>query len=69
MSNIDNVKNKRPQLVNEDKTLLHMRYDYIKLNENIKNNKTLCEHCGGTGNELYSMYRKCSKCNGLGYIN
>lgn len=25
-----------------------------------------CERCGGTGNELYSMYRRCSDCNGMG---
>ena len=27
---------------------------------------TLCGHCNGTGNELYSMYRACSECGGSG---
>jgi hypothetical protein len=27
---------------------------------------TLCEWCGGTGNELYAMYRVCPKCGGDG---
>ena len=35
-------------------------------NDNIKAGKPLCGHCVGTGNELYSMYRKCPKCNGTG---
>jgi len=26
----------------------------------------LCEHCEGTGNELYWMYRSCSECGGSG---
>ena len=26
----------------------------------------ICDRCGGTGNELYSMYRKCSQCDGVG---
>ncbi len=28
----------------------------------------LCEWCGGTGNELYAMYRTCPKCGGDGVI-
>lgn len=28
----------------------------------------LCERCGGTGNELYSMFRKCSQCDGVGTL-
>ena len=27
---------------------------------------TLCGHCNGTGNELYSMYRACPECGGDG---
>jgi hypothetical protein len=27
---------------------------------------TLCKHCEGTGNELYSMYRRCPVCGGDG---
>ena len=41
----------------------HMRMDYEQRNNNILSGKKLCKHCGGTGNELYSMYRKCPKCN------
>lgn len=26
----------------------------------------ICQHCGGTGNELYSMYRTCIACGGSG---
>lgn len=26
----------------------------------------LCDHCGGTGNELLFMYRECPKCAGTG---
>jgi DnaJ-class molecular chaperone len=25
-----------------------------------------CENCDGTGNQLYSMYQKCSECGGSG---
>ena len=28
----------------------------------------LCKWCGGTGNELYSMYRQCPKCGGRGTL-
>lgn len=28
----------------------------------------LCEHCNGTGNELYAMYRACPKCGGSGHV-
>ncbi len=28
----------------------------------------LCDHCEGTGNEFYSMYRACPKCGGGGMI-
>ena len=45
----------------------HMRMDYHRRNGNIKAGRELCEHCGGTGNEFYSMYKKCSNCNGKGY--
>lgn len=26
----------------------------------------LCGRCDGTGNELYSMYRQCAECGGVG---
>lgn len=41
-------------------------HDYIRLDDNKRLNKPLCDHCEGTGNELLSMYRKCPKCNGTG---
>lgn len=44
----------------------HMRVDYVKRNGNVEKGKTLCPRCDGTGNELFSMYRRCSKCNGTG---
>ncbi len=25
-----------------------------------------CDRCGGTGNQLYSMYQQCEKCKGTG---
>ena len=28
----------------------------------------MCERCGGTGNEFYSMYRECSDCGGVGVV-
>lgn len=28
----------------------------------------VCGRCGGTGNELYSMYRECEECKGLGTV-
>lgn len=34
---------------------------------NAKAGWTLCQHCNGTGNELYSMYRACPECGGSGH--
>ena len=45
----------------------HMQGDYVKRNNNVKQGKLLCNRCDGTGNELFSMYKKCSECNGEGY--
>lgn len=42
---------------------LHMQGDYRQRNENIKAGHTLCEECGGTGNELLSMFRACPVCD------
>lgn len=28
----------------------------------------VCPWCDGTGNEFYSMYRKCPKCDGRGTV-
>ena len=43
--------------------------DQRKKEDNIKNNKPLCMRCGGTGNELFFMYRKYKKCGGTGVKN
>jgi len=34
--------------------------------QNIKRGKDLCSRCGGTGNELMSMWRRCEACGGSG---
>ena len=54
------------EIVDLDKYPLHMRMDYQKRNENIQAGYKLCGRCEGTGNELYSMYRKCTVCRGTG---
>ena len=46
----------------------HMRGDALNKIENEEAGKEMCGHCDGTGNELLSMYRKCPKCNGEGFI-
>ena len=46
----------------------HMHVDVSTHNDNIENHRKLCKRCNGTGNELFSMYRKCSMCNGMGYL-
>lgn len=28
--------------------------------------RSLCDHCRGTGNELFSLYRRCTVCGGTG---
>ena len=43
-----------------------MRMDYVVRNTNIDEGNILCKRCDGTGNELFSMYRKCQKCGGTG---
>ena len=53
-------------LVDIETVPFHMRMDYAKRNQNVESGNILCEHCCGTGNELFSMYRKCPKCNGIG---
>lgn len=47
---------------------VHMQGDYVRANENIKAKRKLCKRCGGTGNELMSMYHKCPKCKGRGWV-
>ncbi len=49
-----------------DKFPVHMKVDAQTRNDNIDLGHDLCKRCEGTGNELYSMYRKCKDCNGSG---
>ena len=46
---------------------LYMRMDYERKNKNIDDRKSLCKKCDGTGNQLFSYYQKCTKCDGLGF--
>lgn len=43
-----------------------MSGDYMCMEENKKNGHKLCDRCGGTGNEILFMYKKCTACNGNG---
>ena len=52
-----------------EKYPMHMRGDVHTRNDNIDNGKELCKKCDGTGNEFYSMYRKCKDCGGNGIKN
>jgi len=56
-------------LVDLDTVPLHMEMDYITRNENVMLRNELCTYCDGTGNEFYSMYCKCSLCDGKGTTN
>jgi hypothetical protein len=40
--------------------------DEVRRRENEQAGHSLCSDCGGTGNELYSMYRPCGECGGGG---
>lgn len=46
---------------------IHQVGDYLTKEDNEANGRELCGRCEGTGNELFSMYKKCSECNGKGY--
>lgn len=43
----------------------------VKALEVVAHDSTLiiCQWCGGTGNELYSMYRRCPECGGVGVVD
>ena len=56
-------------LIDLDTTPAHMARDYAKRNDNLAGDKKLCDWCDGTGNELFSMYRKCHLCDGKGAID
>ena len=55
-------------LIDIDTCPVHMAMDYSTRNENISNNRKLCDRCDGTGNELFSMYRRCINCDGHGFV-
>ena len=40
--------------------------DHRRREANKRAGHTLCDHCNGTGNELYAMYRFCPACGGDG---
>ncbi len=42
--------------------------DIFQRDQNVKNDDALCDRCSGTGNELFSMYRQCTDCNGTGRV-
>ena len=63
--NFNDLENDK-QLVKLISVPFQMRVDYERRNENITNDKQLCQRCDGTGNRLYSMYHKCEDCNGTG---
>jgi len=43
-----------------------IRMDYARRNANVALRAWLCGRCDGTGNDLYAMWHKCSRCGGLG---
>jgi hypothetical protein len=47
-------------------TVTHRTPDEECRRRNEEAGHTLCDHCNGTGNELYSMYRTCPECGGNG---
>jgi DnaJ-class molecular chaperone len=59
----------RKEKTDLSKIPLHMRSDYITRNANIDARKMLCDKCDGTGNQLLSMYQKCTDCNGTGAVD
>lgn len=59
--------NMEEKLLDVKKYPLHMRGDITRRNENVTLGRTLCKRCDGTGNELYSMYKKCEDCDEKGH--
>ena len=63
---LSEVKDGALFLVDLETVPYHMRNDYYKRNLVVESGKPLCDFCDGTGNEFYSMYRKCPVCGGDG---
>ena len=59
----------RYNLIDLDTVPPEKRQDYEIRNQNIEAGKPLCRKCDGTGNEIYTRYRRCSKCGGTGIAN
>ncbi len=59
-------KKNNPVLRDIRKVPEHMQMDERTRNDNIDKKLHLCEICDGTGNELFSMYKKCSNCDESG---
>ncbi len=63
---ISNFKEGAKVLIDIHSCPKFMQTDFITRNANVALGEELCSRCDGTGNELYSLYRKCSACNGSG---
>lgn len=51
-----------------DRAPIHMKNDFRTKLDNYRAGRDICDRCDGTGNELYSMYRRCFICRGKGYL-
>lgn len=60
------IKERELALVDLDTVPIRIRMDYARRNANIEAGAALCDRCDGTGNELYSMWRRCPECAGSG---
>jgi len=53
-------------LLDLDTVPRRIRMDFAIRNKNLAVGKSLCSRCNGTGNELFSCYRRCQDCDGTG---
>lgn len=53
-------------LLDLDTVPLIIRGNFAVRNKNLAIGKSLCPRCNGTGNELFSHYRRCQNCHGTG---
>jgi len=59
-------RNYHDALLDLDTVPLVLKRDYSIRNTNLALGETLCLRCNGTGNELFSHYRRCQDCYGAG---
>lgn len=52
---------------NAQQSHLGVIMDNKKADDNLLDGKEICKKCGGTGNEFFMMYKKCSDCDGKGH--